>query len=125
MAFNKTKLIKLSKALDLNIDKLQLMLFKQAKYLKTDANKLLKSFCILEQLQQEQEQEQAKKLEEKSMYKTKNIIIAKYMEKILKLYRLGYGSIKISKQLKIDHNATISKSGIDSFIKTNGIKRNG
>ena len=56
---------------------------------------------------------------------TRNPLLAKYKTKIIELYQAGYGYVRISKALKIDHNVDISKSTIERFIKKNGVSRNG
>lgn len=60
---------------------------------------------------------------EKTKYKTKNIKILKYRDEIVSLYKSGYGVIRISNTIKLNHNCDISKSAIERFIKSNNIKR--
>ena len=125
MAFNQTKINNLSKNLDLEKTIIASYLIRQAKYLKVDANMLLKSYVVLEELKKEAELRKVQELKNKNKYKTKNILISKYSEKIVNLYKEGYGTIKISNYLKKNHKATISKSALDNFLKTNELKRNG
>lgn len=125
MGFNNTKLKKLAKNVSLPENKVIELLFRQAKYLKIGSDLLLNSYKVLDELKIEATKEEAKKLKEKSRYKTKNLIILKHMDVIIKLYQDGNGAINISKYLKLNHKATISRSAIDNFIKVNGIKRDG
>lgn len=125
MSFNSTKIKKLEKNISLPEEQVKSLLFKQAKYLKVDSKLLLKSYVILDSLKKEANERQAQELKEKSRYKTKNLIISKYMDVIIKLRQEGTGAINISKHLKLNHNVTISRSAIDNFIKTNEVKRNG
>ena len=125
MSFNNTKIKKLAKNISLSEEQTVSMLLKQAKYLKVEGNLLLKSYVILDELKTEANEKQAQELKEKSRYKTKNLIIAKYMDVIIKLYQEGTGAINISKYLMLNHKVTISRSAIDNFIKTNEVKRNG
>lgn len=125
MSFNNTKVKRLANNLALSEEQTVSLLLKQAKYLKVDGNLLLKSYVILNELKTESNEKQAQELKEKSRYKTKNLIISKYMDVIIKLYQEGTGAINISKYLKLNHKVTISKSAIDNFLKTNEVQRNG
>lgn len=123
--FNKTKIKNISKSLNLNEENTTTFIFKQAKFLGTDAKNVLNSLIILKQLQEKEIEQKAEELKKKSLYKTKNVLISKYMEEIVKLYQEGCGSQKISKHIKENHRTTISKSAIDSFLKINEVVRNG
>lgn len=125
MSFNNTKIKKLAKNISLSEEQTVSMLLKQAKYLKVGGNLLLKSYIVLDELKTEANEKQAQELKEKSRYKTKNLIIAKYMDVIINLYQEGKGATNISKYLMLNHKVTISRSAIDNFIKTNEVKRNG
>ena len=125
MSFNNIKIKKLAKNISLPEEQVTSLLFKQAKYLKVDMNVLLKSYIVLDSLKTEANEKQAQELKEKSRYKTKNLIISKYMDVIIKLYQEGTGAINISKYLKLNHKVTISRSAIDNFLKTNELQRNG
>jgi hypothetical protein len=125
MSFCNIKLKKLAKNVSLPENKVIELLLRQAKYLKIDSNLLLKSYVVLDELKIEATKEEAKKLKEKSRYKTKNLIISKYMDVIIKLYKDGKGAINIAKYLKLHHKVTLSRSAIDNFIKVNGIRRDG
>ncbi|WP_121627394.1 hypothetical protein [Poseidonibacter antarcticus] len=125
MSFNNIKIKKLVKNISLPEEQVKSLLFKQAKYLKIDGNLLLKSYIILDELKTEANEKQAQELKEKSKYKTKNLIISKYMDVIIKLYQEGSGAINIARYLKLHHKVTISRSAIANFIKTNEIQRNG
>lgn len=53
----------------------------------------------------------------------RNPLTLKYNTKIIELYKAGYGYVRISKALKIDHNVDMSKSTVARFIKEYGITR--
>jgi hypothetical protein len=125
MSFNNTKVKRLAKNLALTEEQTVSLLFRQAKYLKSERNLLLSSYIVLDEIKTEVNEKQAQELKEKSRYKTKNLIISKYMDVIIKLYQEGTGAINIAKYLKLNHKVTISKSAIDNFIKTNEIQRHG
>ena len=55
----------------------------------------------------------------------RNPLTLKYNTKIIELYKAGYGYVRISKALKIDHNVDMSKSTVARFIKEYGITRDG
>ena len=55
----------------------------------------------------------------------RNPLTLKYNTKMMELYQAGYGYVRISKALKIDHNVDISKSTVARFIKEYGITRDG
>lgn len=125
MSFNNIKVKRLAKNLALTEEQTVSLLLKQAKYVKVDGNLLLSSYIVLDELKTEVNEKQAQELKEKSRYKTKNLIISKYMDVIIKLYQEGTGAINIAKYLKLNHKVTISKSAIDNFIKTNEVQRYG
>lgn len=82
---------------------------------------LADSFFILTEIQKRESEKEAKRL--KTL--TKNPLLLKYEKTIIDLYRQGFGYVRISRALKVDHNANISKSTIERFIKNSGITRNG
>ncbi|MCB4766582.1 MAG: hypothetical protein LGB66_05300 [Sulfurovum sp.] len=79
------------------------------------------AFFILQEMQQKEQAEEIKQLRAA----IKNPILLKYKEKIIELYKSGYGYVRISKILKVDHNVTISKSTIERFIKKQEVKKYG
>lgn len=92
----------------------------QAKYLKINKHLLLKSYTVLEREKKEQDKEKAFALKAQ----TKNILIQKYKDEIVELYcKKGFGYLKISNAMKINHNAKISKSAIENFIKINELEK--
>ena len=124
MAFNEQKLKKLSKTLGLTEQNTIVFLRRQAGFLKNNINHVFRSYEILKEVKETQLQEEVKSLKEKTLYKTKNVLIAKYMQTIATLYQKnGYGAQKIVNHLKLNHAVTLSKSSIESFIKANQIKR--
>lgn len=82
---------------------------------------LADAFFILEEIQKKEKEEEIQQLRST----IKNPILLKYKEKIIDLYKNGYGYVRISKILKVDHNATISKSTIERFIKKQKVQRDG
>jgi hypothetical protein len=92
----------------------------QAKYLKINKHLLLKSYTVLEREKKEQDKEKAFSLKAQ----TKNILIQKYKDEIVELYcKKGFGYLKISNAMKINHNVKISKSAIENFIKINELEK--
>ena len=80
----------------------------------------LACFFILDEIKKLEAEELAEAT--KVQYNSKNIYIVKYQEKIVDLYmNKEYGYTKISKQIKLDHNISISKSTIERFIKSNNL----
>jgi len=82
---------------------------------------LADAFFILSEIQKKEKEEEIRQLRTV----IKNPIVLKYRTKIEELYGAGYGYVRISKILKLDHNISISKSTIERFITNNGIKRDG
>ena len=124
--FNETKIKKASKLLNLNEENTKSFIFKQASFLNSNAKNVLNSLIILEQLQEQEKVKKAEELKRKSLYRTKNIVIAKYMDSIIDLYtNKNFGTQRIVKHLKEHHRATISKSALENFLKTNKVQRNG
>ena len=119
--FNQTKLIELSQIWSIkDLDKVQLTLKKQAKYLKVSSTFLLKSYVVIADIKKRIEDEEIK-IEK---YKSKNIYINRYKSEIVYYYsQLGYGYLKLSNHLKILHRVDVSKSAIEHFIKSNNISR--
>jgi len=80
----------------------------------------LECFFILDEIKKREAEELAEV--KKVQYNSRNIYIVKYQEKIVDLYmNKKYGYLKISKQIKLDHNILIPKSTIERFIKTNNL----
>lgn len=124
--FNKVKIQKISKIVNLEEEQVIEMLKNQAKYLKVNANLLLKSYnkVVLREIKKKEDLK-AKELKEKR-YITKNVKIRKYQNVIVELYTLeGFGDIRIVNYLKLNHNCTISRYAIRNFREKNGITRNG
>ena len=114
--FNQIQLSNFAKFMGMDLQKAEITLNKQAKYLKISASFLLKSYKVVYQMQNEDKEEKAKSIKLFS----KNILIMKYQNEITNLYcKNGFGYLKISKAMKINHNAKISKSAIENFIKQN------
>jgi hypothetical protein len=119
--FNNTKINQLGNLLNIkDIELLEIALKKQAKYLKVNSTFLLKSFIVMVDIKKQHEEEQLKN----DRYTSKNILINKYKNTIIDLYTIErFGYLKISKYLAITHNAVVSKSSIENFIKNNNITR--
>ena len=119
--FNNTKIKQLSQLLDIeDIKLLEVGLKKQAKYLKVNSTYLLKSYIVM----YEQKKTEQKNSTEIDKYTSRNLLINKYKNTILNLYKNEeYGYLKISKYLSLHHNVSVSKSSIENFIKSNNITR--
>ena len=121
--FAETKLKSYSKLLGLSIDELEDFMKRYKSYLlskdKITKNILINGLFILEEIHGDKWADEANKIK----YKTKNLIIIKYLDEILKLYKNGMGTKKISNHLKLNHKVLLSKSALDRFISINRIKR--
>ena len=120
--FNQIQLKNFAKFLNMSEEKAEITLKKQAKYLKMNETFLLKSYKVIYEMTKEAEVEKAKL----KKYNSRNILILKYKEEIQNLYEeQGFGYLKISKAMQINHNIKISKSAIENFVKKNGLIKNG
>jgi len=124
--FSENKRIKYMRLLGLDEDELVSFLKRYNYYLKSkkeiSPNIILNGLFILANIRDAKD----KKIALIAKYKSKNPYIIKYREEILNLYQLnGFGYVRISKQLYINHKVKVSKSTIERFIKDNGITRNG
>lgn len=118
--FNDIKIKRLALLLDMkNLSALEVALKRQAKYLKISSILLLSSYVTVADVKKEYEKDKLKL----SKLKTKNLVIQKYKEEIVALYMSGMGYLKISNSIYLNHNAKVSKSSIENFIKQNDIKR--
>ena len=121
--FADTKLKSYSKLLGLSIDELENFMKRYKSYLmskdKITKNILINGLFILEEIHGNKWADEANKIK----YKTKNLIIIKYLDEILELYNGGMGTTKISNHLKLNHKVVLSKSALDRFISLNRIKR--
>jgi len=116
---------KLAEALNINLDNLDEFLKRMSGFLNNrkiiSKRNIADSLFILQEMQKREQEEDIKKMRQV----IRNPLLMKYKTKIIELYKAGYGYVRISKTLKIDHNVDISKSTIERFIKRNGLKRNG
>jgi len=121
--FAETKLKSYSKLLGLSIDELEDFMKRYKNYLmskdKITKNILINGLFILEEIHSDKWADEANKIK----YKTKNLIIIKYLNEILELYKSDMGTTKISNHLKLNHKVNLSKSALDRFIAINKIKR--
>jgi hypothetical protein len=121
--FAEAKLKSYAKLLGLNVEELENFMKRYKSYLmskdKITKNILINGLFILEEIHSDKWANEANKVK----YKTKNLIIIKYLNEILELYKSGMGTTKISNHLKLNHKANLSKSALDRFISINKIKR--
>ncbi len=121
--FNDTRLKNYAQLLGLNIEELDIFMRRYKGYLskhpEITKNVLINGLFILDEIVANKWADEANKIK----YKTKNLLIIKYQEEIIELYRKGAGSISIVNHLKLNHKVTLSKSSIDRFIKANNIMR--
>lgn len=121
--FTEQKLITYSKLLGLTVEELNSFMKRYKSYLlskeEITKNVLINGLFILEEITTDKWAEEANKIE----YKTKNLIIHKYMSEIIELYKQGIGTIKISNHIYLNHKVKISKSSLDRFISSNNITR--
>jgi len=120
--FNQIQLKNFAKFLNMSEEKAEITLKKQAKYLKVNSTFLLKSYKVIYEMTKEAEEEKAKL----KKYNSRNVLILKYKEEISDLYcNKGFGYLKISRAMKINHNVKISKSSIENFVKQNNLVKGG
>lgn len=116
--FNQVKMKKIEQLFSINESEANFIIKNQAKYLKINPEKLLNSYIVIHEEVKRAEERKAKE----KRYNSKNVLILKYREEIVNLYCInGWGYMKISKAMKINHNAKISKSAIENFIKQNNL----
>jgi hypothetical protein len=82
-------------------------------------NVLINGLFILEKIHTVKWLDEAEKIK----FRTKHVLIIKYSDEIVTLYKEGMGTARIVSHLKINHRVTISKSALDRFILANKIKR--
>ena len=123
--FSENKRKKYARLLDLDEDELKEFIKRYVYYLRSkkeiSPNSVLNGFFILDDLRHKKDKTKALK----AKYKTKNKYIIRYRDEIIELYQNGFGYVRISKQLDVNHRVKVSKSSIERFLKTNGITRNG
>lgn len=121
--FTEQKLITYSNLLGLTVAELNFFMKRYKNYLlskeEITKNVLINGLFILEEITTDKWAEEANK----KIYKSKNLIIHKYMDEVIKLYKSGIGTIKISNHIYLNHKVKISKSSLDRFISSNNIKR--
>lgn len=118
--FNNIKIKKIENIFNIKEEEAEELLKHQSNYLKINPTKLLNSFVVVERVIREARKKEA--IEQK--YSTKNIYILKYKAEIVDLYsKKGFGYLKISNSLKINHNVKVSKSAIENFLKFNNIEK--
>lgn len=109
----------------LNLDELEFNQFikRYTNYLRSKSeitsNIVLNGLFILDDIILEKHKKEALRVK----YVSKNKYIVKYSDEIINLYKNGFGYVKISSLLKVNHNVSVSKSSIERFIKANNIKR--
>ena len=123
--FSENRRKKYEKILNLDHEELELFIKRYTHYLKSQEllskNSVLNGFFILADIRQQKDKTEALK----AKYRSKNRYIIRYRDEIIELYKNGLGYVRISKQLEVNHKVKVSKSSIERFIKTNGIKRDG
>jgi len=121
--FSQNKINSYAKLLGLTSDELDEFMRRYKTYLiskdKITKNILINGLFILDDIHAMKWADEANK----TKYKTKNVIIIKYLDEIIDLYQGGMGSSRITKSLKLNHRVVVSKSAIDRFIVSNKLKR--
>jgi len=121
--FTEQKLVTYANLLGLTVEELNSFMKRYKNYLlskeEITKNVLINGLFILEEITTDKWAEEANK----KIYKSKNLIIHKYMDEVIKLYKSGIGTIKISNHIYLNHKVKISKSSLDRFISSNNIKR--
>ena len=123
--FSENKRKQYARLLDLDEDELKEFIKRYVYYLRSkkeiSPNSVLNGFFILADLRYKKDQTKALR----AKYKTKNKYIIRYRDEIIELYQNGFGYVRISNQLYVEHRVKVSKSSIARFLKTNRITRNG
>lgn len=116
---------KLAKSLDIQVENLDEFLKRMSGFLNgrkvISKRNIADSLFILQDIQKRESDIEIKRISAI----IRNPLTLKYNTKMMELYQAGYGYVRISKALKIDHNVDISKSTVARFIKEYGITRNG
>lgn len=85
------------------------------------SNVVLNGLWLIEEIKKQSRIKRIEKRESVNFGSMRNEYIRKYGLEILELKDNGYGAQRISKQLKINHNVTVSKATIERFIKLNEV----
>jgi hypothetical protein len=121
--FSDIKINTYSKLLGFSPSELECFAKRMASYFQTQKiiskNVIINSLFILQKMHEDKNRNEAEIVK----FKTKNLTVIKYSEKIVELYKGGMGTAKIVNHLKLNHRVTISKSALDRFITVNKIKR--
>jgi len=121
--FTETKLKNYADLLDLNVEELDTFMKRYKSYIlsknELTKNVLINGLFILEEITTDKWIQEANKVQ----YRSKNLVIIKYMDEIVELYKKGMGTTKIANHLQLNHRVRISKSALDRFISTNCIIR--
>ncbi len=116
---------KLAKSLDIQVENLDEFLKRMSGFLNDrkviSKRNIADALFILQDIQKRESDIEIKRISAI----IRNPLTLKYNTKMMELYQAGYGYVRISKALKIDHNVDISKSTVARFIKEYGITRNG
>lgn len=119
------KKVKYSKMLDISVNDFDEFVKRYMYFLlaqdKITKKSIVNGFFILDEIVEKNII--AKIQEEKQKYKSKNIIIRKYINEIVELYKDGLGDIKIAKTININHKTKLTQHMIRNFIRANKIKR--
>ena len=116
---------KLAKSLDIQVENLDEFLKRMSGFLNDrkviSKRNIADALFILQDIQKRESDIEIKRISAI----IRNPLTLKYNTKMMELYQAGYGYVRISKALKIDHNVDISKSTVARFIKEYGITRDG
>lgn len=125
--FQKKKKENYEKLLGLNDDELTEFAKRFKHYLLAQKNitstNIIKGLFILEDIKDKQIKKKVEEVQELNFKSFTNQFIRKYHKDIIDAYRFGYGAKRISKILLVDHNAKVSASTIERFLKVNKIFR--
>ena len=121
--FSQNKKIRYQRLLQLDSEELNEFIKRYTNYLRSKSeitsNIVLNGFFVLDDVILQKHKKEALRVK----YISKNNYIIKYSEEISNLYKKGFGYVKISSLLKVNHNVSVSKSSIERFIKANKISR--
>jgi len=121
--FSQNKKIRYQRLLQLDSEELNEFIKRYTNYLRSKSeitsNIVLNGLFVLDDIIIQKHKKEALIIK----YISKNNYIIKYSEEIINLYKKGFGYVKISSLLKVNHNVSVSKSSIERFIKANKITR--
>ena len=118
----------IASSLEMSIEELEAFVIRYRGYLNVhiqdgtiSKNNVLNGLWLIKAVKEEALTKRLEKRESINFGSMRNEYLRKYGLKILELKDDGYGAMRISNYLKINHNVTVSKTTIERFIKINEV----